>query len=78
MSEMSSRDASPVKTECPGPEDTEDDPRGEGPDPGSPDQRNRKSSIDWKKRVKQEFTRIRHLKKYKRNDEIKVSTEIHS
>ncbi|KAK3082707.1 hypothetical protein FSP39_003239 [Pinctada imbricata] len=30
-----------------------------------------KSNIDWKKRVKQEFTRIRHLKKDKRNDEIK-------
>jgi len=28
--------------------------------------------IDWKKRVKSEFMRIKHLKRFKRADEVKV------
>lgn len=32
-----------------------------------------KYSIDWKKRVKSEFMRIKHLKKYKKTDELKVT-----
>eukprot|EP00105_Crassostrea_gigas_P039661 XP_019923809.1 PREDICTED: histone-lysine N-methyltransferase EZH2 isoform X1 [Crassostrea gigas] len=32
-----------------------------------------KYSIDWKKRVKSEFMRIKHLKKYKKTDELKAA-----
>lgn len=31
-----------------------------------------KYAIDWKRRVKSEFMRIKHLKKYKKTDELKV------
>lgn len=41
-------------------------------DEGSVSDSGGKYSIDWKKRVKSEFMRIKHLKKYKKTDELKV------
>lgn len=42
-------------------------------DEGSVSDSGGKYSIDWKKRVKSEFMRIKHLKKYKKTDELKAA-----
>ncbi|XP_062614028.1 histone-lysine N-methyltransferase EZH2-like isoform X1 [Saccostrea cucullata] len=40
---------------------------------GGVDDTGGKYSIDWKRRVKSEFLRIKHLKKYKKTDELKAA-----